>query len=102
MREPHVEVFEDMEWSTSRVYAQTLGRAESLGLLVHAVREWYDVDEPADLERLQLELQSSTPEIAPYTRAALARIADQAGGTSSVGLRPDRSAYTRATRSPTV
>jgi rSAM/selenodomain-associated transferase 1 len=102
MRHPHLGVFQGIEWSTSRVYAQTIARTQALGLRVKSVREWYDIDEPADLERLQRELRSSSPGLAPHTRAALARIADQAGGTSSVGSRPERSEYTRATRSPTL
>jgi rSAM/selenodomain-associated transferase 1 len=100
MRQPHLGVFEGIEWSTLRVYHQTTQRARSLGLRVHPVAEWYDVDEPADLNRLLVELKSSSPELAPNTRAALQRLADQAGGTSSVGFWVDLAAYARATRSP--
>jgi rSAM/selenodomain-associated transferase 1 len=102
MRQPHPELFQGVEWSTPSVYHQTLQRARASGLSVHSVREWYDVDEPADLERLQRDLQLSPTDVAPHTRAALARLTDQAGGTSSTGLRPDRSEYTRATRPPTA
>ncbi len=73
MREPHVGVFENVEWSTPRVYAQTLDQAERLGLRVHAVQEWYDVDEPSDLDRLQRELVDRPPDVAPNTRVALAQ-----------------------------
>jgi rSAM/selenodomain-associated transferase 1 len=72
MRQPHLGVFEDIEWSTPRVYLQTLARARDLALRVHSVAEWYDVDEPADLDRLRSELDRSPPEVAPNTRAALA------------------------------
>jgi rSAM/selenodomain-associated transferase 1 len=71
MRQPHLGVFDRIDWSTSRVYAQTLERAATLDLRVHAVREWYDVDEPEDLDRLQRELDSSPRDLAPNTRAAL-------------------------------
>jgi rSAM/selenodomain-associated transferase 1 len=71
MRQPHLGIFEQIEWSTSRVYAQTLERAAALGLRAHTISEWYDVDEPADLERLLRELDSSPPGVAPHTRAAL-------------------------------
>jgi rSAM/selenodomain-associated transferase 1 len=83
MRQPHLDVFDNVEWSTPRVYAQTLGQAQRLGLRVHAVQEWYDVDEPGDLDRLQRELLDSAPELAPNTRAALGR------GFSAVGSRRD-------------
>ncbi len=74
MRRPHVGLFQNIEWSTPRVYAQTLERARALGLRVHSVREWYDVDHPADLHRLQRDLDGNPPEVAPHTRAALQRI----------------------------
>jgi uncharacterized protein len=74
LRAPHLGVFEHVEWSTPRVYAQTLAQARSLGLRTHSVAEWYDVDEPADLLRLQRELRTRPLEIAPHTRAALERL----------------------------
>jgi rSAM/selenodomain-associated transferase 1 len=83
MREPHLGVFENVEWSTPRVHAQTLDRAERLGLRVHAVEEWYDVDEPNDLERLQRELVDCPPDVAPNTRIALTHV------FSAVGSRRD-------------
>ena len=67
-------VFEGIDWSTPRVYRQTLARAAHLRLRVHAVREWYDVDEAADLDRLQLDLATSPPSVAPRTRAVLDRL----------------------------
>jgi uncharacterized protein len=99
LRKPHLGLFEAIDWSTSRVYRQTLARAEQLGLRVRSVADWYDVDGPADLERLQRDLATSADSVAPNTRAALHRLADRfypdaigSGGTSSVGVRPDRSA----------
>jgi uncharacterized protein len=92
MRAPHSGVFKGIDWSTPRVFAQTLEAAQRLKLRVHAVEEWYDVDEPADLERLQTELASSPNHVAPNTRAALMRALDQLGGTSTVGVRPERAA----------
>ena len=71
MRQPHLGVFDHVDWSTSRVYAQTLERAADLRLQVHAVQEWYDVDEPRDLERLLRELDGGPQAVAPHTRAAL-------------------------------
>jgi rSAM/selenodomain-associated transferase 1 len=83
MREPHLGVFENVEWSTPRVYVQTLGQAASLGLRVHAVQEWFDVDEPDDLDRLQRELVDCSADVAPNTRLALAQ------RLSAIGSRRD-------------
>jgi hypothetical protein len=93
MRRPHPTLFERIAWSTSRVYAQTVQRAKEVGLDVHPVAEWYDVDTAADLQRLENDLRTMRPEVARHTRATLGRLtAPQVGGTSSVGVRPDRSA----------
>lgn len=51
-RAPH-DVFTGIRWSTSRVLAATLARAESLALRVHLLEEDFDVDGVADLERLR-------------------------------------------------
>jgi uncharacterized protein len=71
MRQPRLGVFEGIDWSTPRVYAQTLARATHLHLRVHEVAQWYDVDEPADLERLQSDLATSPRTVARHTRVAL-------------------------------
>jgi rSAM/selenodomain-associated transferase 1 len=74
MRAAHLGVFSQIEWSTPRVYAQTLAQAHVLGLRVRAVQEWYDVDEPPDLARLRDDLLSLPRDVAPNTRAALDRL----------------------------
>ena len=74
MRAAQLGVFENIDWSTPRVFAQTLARAHQLGLRVRAVQEWYDVDEPPDLERLQRDLCGLASTVAPHTRAALERL----------------------------
>jgi len=71
MRRQHLGVFDGIDWSTPRVFMQTLERASQLGLRVHRVREWYDVDEVQDVERLERELASSPRGVAPRTRAVL-------------------------------
>jgi rSAM/selenodomain-associated transferase 1 len=83
MRERHLGVFDNVEWSTSRVYAQTVSQARRLGLRVHTVQEWYDVDEPDDLDRLQHELVECPPDVATNTRAELGRL------FSAIGSRRD-------------
>jgi rSAM/selenodomain-associated transferase 1 len=74
MREAHLGDFDAIDWSTPRVFQQTLDRAHRLGLSVGAVPEWYDVDEPADLERLQRELAVCPDRVAPNTRRVLDRL----------------------------
>jgi hypothetical protein len=49
-------LFEDVEWSTGRVFAQTLERAAEIGLPVHVLPEWYDVDDAASLKLLAGEV----------------------------------------------
>ena len=44
-------LFEDIAWSTTSVYAQTLARADHLRLRMHVLRTGYDVDRPEDLQR---------------------------------------------------
>jgi rSAM/selenodomain-associated transferase 1 len=76
LRQAHLDVFQGIAWSTPQVYAQTLSRARRLNLRVHAGREWYDVDTPADLERLRLDLRSASEAVARHTRAAMRRLAE--------------------------
>jgi rSAM/selenodomain-associated transferase 1 len=52
----HQRLFEGIDWSTERVYRQTIMRAEELGLPVAALAEWYDVDDEATLAVLAREL----------------------------------------------
>src|ERR1700691_5956988 len=49
-------MFEDIAWSTQRVAAQTLERAREIGLEVHRLPVWYDVDDIDGLRRLYCEL----------------------------------------------
>ncbi|MBV9131566.1 MAG: TIGR04282 family arsenosugar biosynthesis glycosyltransferase [Chloroflexi bacterium] len=74
MRQPHLGVFEHIAWSTPRVFGQTLERAAHLELKVCSVAQWYDVDGPADLARLQHDLATRRPDVAPHTRAVLEAI----------------------------
>jgi len=73
LRQRQPGLFADIAWSSSRVAAQTLERAAALGLTVAQLPSWYDVDTPAELERLRGELVARPLGIAPCTRAFLAR-----------------------------
>lgn len=52
----HRRMFEDIAWSTEHVAEQTLERAREIGLDVHRLPVWYDVDDVAGLRRLYTEL----------------------------------------------
>src|ERR1700720_2316183 len=52
----HRRMFEDITWSSERVTEQTLARAREIGLDVHRLPAWYDVDDVDALKRLDAEL----------------------------------------------
>ena len=52
----HPRLFREIAWSTETVAAQTLQRAAEIGLHVHVLPEWYDVDDCASLKQLTGEL----------------------------------------------
>jgi rSAM/selenodomain-associated transferase 1 len=54
----HQRLFEAIDWSTERVYRQTIMRAGEIGLPVVALAEWYDVDDEVSLTLLTRELLS--------------------------------------------
>ena len=52
----HRRLFEDIAWSTEHVARQTQERAAELGLPIHVLPTWYDVDDVTALQMLQAEL----------------------------------------------
>jgi rSAM/selenodomain-associated transferase 1 len=67
----HPRLFEDIAWSTEHVKSQTLQRAREIGLQVHVLPAWYDVDDIESLKRLHGELFSgSTTPSGPSVHAA--------------------------------
>jgi rSAM/selenodomain-associated transferase 1 len=56
LKRPHWRIFEDIAWSTSAVFAQTMERAAELNLEVVRMPSWYDIDDAASLRRLVGEL----------------------------------------------
>lgn len=66
MNQPHPDLFNGVDWGTESVLAQTLARAESLGLRVHQLAELPDVDEPADLEHWQQVSAGGDAEPTPW------------------------------------
>jgi len=56
LRQLHRTLFEDMPWSTSVVYVETLRRAAAQGLRVASLPAWFDVDTATDLARLRNDI----------------------------------------------
>ena len=74
MRKLHRRLFEEIDWSTERVFAQTVERARETGLNVNVLPKFYDVDDATTLRRLCEELlgENSRVDVAPATRKFLA------------------------------
>ena len=71
LRRARRELFEGIPWSTSAVLDATLARARASGLRTARLPAWFDVDTPADLERLRAALDAA-PDTAAQTRRLLA------------------------------
>jgi rSAM/selenodomain-associated transferase 1 len=79
LKHAYAALFEDIAWSTERVFRQTVERATSLGLPVVTLPIWYDVDDETSLGWLCQELLAGrrVPEFAsvgygaPHTAAYL-------------------------------
>jgi len=56
LRQPAPGLFESVAWSTPLAYAHTAANAARLGLRLHVLPPWYDIDTPDDLARLRREL----------------------------------------------
>jgi uncharacterized protein len=56
LKTDHRHMFENIAWSTDQVAKQTLERAREIGLDVHRLPVWYDVDDIDGLRRLYTEL----------------------------------------------
>ncbi len=52
LNEPSPEIFSNMQWSTPQVMAQTIARLQRAGRQWREIRTIWDVDEPADYDRL--------------------------------------------------
>jgi hypothetical protein len=61
----------DLPWSADNTFAATIARLRASGLTVATLEPWFDVDHPADLERLRHDL-AARPEAARATQEALA------------------------------
>ncbi len=58
VRRPAPGLFDTVAWSTPLAYAQTAANAERLGLRLHVLPPWYDIDTADDLARLRREMDA--------------------------------------------
>ncbi len=72
VRRPHPELFHGIAWSTASVLHDTLVRAQAAGLATVCLTPWFDVDTPADLERLRTTLAGRSSGVADHTARFLA------------------------------
>lgn len=71
LKRNHSLLFDDIPWSTGKVLAKTIDRAEKSGLTVAVTPSWYDVDTIQDLRRLKKDLYSLSPDRFLHTRRFL-------------------------------
>jgi uncharacterized protein len=81
LKKNHRELFERIDWSTERVFEQTVARAREIGVETKLLPSGYDVDNSTTLRQLCDELLSedSPTEIAPTTRKFLKEIIEREG-----------------------
>jgi rSAM/selenodomain-associated transferase 1 len=79
MKYPYVQLFADIDWSTERVFDQTVTRAQEIGLEVHLLPSFFDVDDRTALRRLCDEVLGKDGESAPATTDFLRQIVDREG-----------------------
>ncbi|SEB80698.1 hypothetical protein SAMN05519104_0156 [Rhizobiales bacterium GAS188] len=76
---PHRHLFEGIDWSTERVFGQSLARAAELGLEVVTLPMWSDIDDAQSLSRFAARLDApmtvhaAQPHMATHTAAHLRR-----------------------------
>ncbi|HUN45645.1 MAG TPA: TIGR04282 family arsenosugar biosynthesis glycosyltransferase [Stellaceae bacterium] len=93
LKHPHQRLFEEIDWSTERVFRQTVERAAEIGLETVTLPSWYDVDDAESLGWLGDELIGGKPlpqldragYTAPHT-AAFLRDLIAAGGAARLGI----------------
>lgn len=68
-------IFEAVEWSSTKTFAQVRENIMNLGWHLREVPAWYDVDEPQDLEQLKREFShnKNAQKRAPHTSKWLTR-----------------------------
>jgi uncharacterized protein len=88
LKHAHSELFANITWSTSTVFAETIAAAQAANLETVILPLWYDVDDAATLDILTAELLHHTQPpfttipgyFAPHTRGFLAKLTQQGSG----------------------
>ncbi|HZS49062.1 MAG TPA: TIGR04282 family arsenosugar biosynthesis glycosyltransferase [Blastocatellia bacterium] len=80
LKKPHRAMFENITWSTEYVTAESLEQADKIGLPIHLLPEWFDVDTEAELAYLERQILNGSIEgySAPHTRAFFLKFRVQA------------------------
>lgn len=93
LKQRHRRLFENIAWSTEHVARQTLDRATEIGLPVHLLAQWYDVDDVGALKILQAELFNDRPSasklrpgLARHTRAFMRSLMESSDCKARIGL----------------
>jgi uncharacterized protein len=84
LKKLHRQLFDGIDWSTDRVLEQTIAAAGTIGLPVHLLPTWYDIDDRGTLARLCQEFfgntgRSSDGFEAPATRGFLSALLEREG-----------------------
>jgi len=95
LKQAHQHLFEDIAWSTERVFRQTIERATAIGLDVVTLPLWYDVDDATSLGWLCGEVLSGCRPprcvldgyAAPQTGEYLSRLVTSGAG-ERLGVHP--------------
>jgi len=93
LKAPHRRMFADVAWSTEHVARQTRERAAEIGLELHVLPEWYDVDDLASLRMLHDEIfgrRAFSPRLAPHAARHSAALLDELLASSDLARRLDR------------
>jgi uncharacterized protein len=95
LKAAHRRMFEGIAWSTERVAEQTLERAREIGLEMHRLPVWYDVDDADGLRRLYGELSgddlSQRPDMhVPHYAVQTAKLLGKLWRDRDFGGRGDR------------
>jgi rSAM/selenodomain-associated transferase 1 len=85
--QPTPALFEEIDWSSGREFAQTVDRAAALGLIVELVQTTFDIDEGRDLDALRVLIAEHGPSISPTTAAALSHVKTVAERAMEAGTR---------------
>ncbi len=96
MKQAHQRLFASIDWSTEVVAEQTLDRAREIGLPLHVLPTWYDVDDADTLRAVIADLspgsdrngRASAPDGAEATAALIGRLDRDRGLLARLGLAP--------------